>query len=107
MRLMEKFAKSSTNILKLENFNYNLFENKITKIYDKIEAMGDIRADSSYMNSLKNFISKTIQVINNQNIDEDKKKEILLKEANLLEKEKNRKTTKKTKHKSHDYLSEY
>jgi len=106
MRLLEKFVKSSSNTLKLEDFNYKLFEKRVFNSYSKIEKMGDVKTDSSYMNSLRNFIDKTVKTLRREDIDSEKKREILLKESNLVEKSQNRKSRKKEKHKT-DYLSQY
>ncbi len=106
MRLLEKFVKSSSNTLKLEDFNYELFEKRVFKLFLKIEKMGEVKTDSSYMNSLRNFIDKTVKTLKREDINSEKKREILLKESNLVEKSQNRKSRKKDKHKT-DYLSQY
>lgn len=97
MRLQEKLLQSSLTILKLENFNYELFEKKILKIYDKIDKIPAIRTDSSYLNSLKNFSELLIRTLQNEKLDISKKREILLKEANLIHKEKNKNIYKRQK----------
>ena len=96
-RLQEKLLQSSTVILKLENFNYTLFEKKITNIYKKIENMPDIRADSSYLVLLKNFANLTIRTINNEKLKPQEKRDLLLKEVNLLQKQKKRSIYKRSK----------
>ncbi len=96
-RLQEKLLQSSTTILKLENFNYPLFEKKIKKIYEKIENLPEVRADSSYLILLKNFTNLTIRTINSEKLKPQEKREILLKEVNLLQKQKNRSIYKRSK----------
>jgi len=98
MRLQEKLLQSSITILKLENFNYELFQKKILKILVKIDNISEIRTDSSYLNSLKNFSELLKRTLQNNRLKVEEKKEILLKEANLIQKQKNKKLYKRTKH---------
>ena len=101
MRLHEKLLQSSTIILKLEHFNYELFEKKILNIHNKIQKLPKINADSSYMKSLKDFNELIIRTLENEKLHPEKKREILLKEVNLLQKQKN-----KTVYKRNKYISE-
>ncbi|NOX15513.1 MAG: hypothetical protein GXP61_05755 [Epsilonproteobacteria bacterium] len=105
MRLLEKFLKSSASILKLENFNYELFKIRANKIYDLIQNLKEIRVDSSYLKSLKNFTELTMKTLNDEELKEDEKRNILLKEVNLIQKNRNKRTYKKQKHKkeNHEY----
>jgi len=98
MRLQEKLLQSSITILKLENFNYELFQKRIFKILVKIENIPEIRTDSSYLNSLKNFSELLTRTLQNDRLKIEEKKEILLKEANLIQKQKNKKLYKRKKH---------
>ncbi len=97
MRLQEKLLQSSITILKLENFNYELFQKKILKILIKIDNISEIRTDSSYINSLKNFSQLLTRTLENDKLKIEEKKEILLKEANLIQKQKNKKLYKRKK----------
>ncbi len=103
MRLLEKFLKSSTNILKLENFNYDLFEKRAIKIYNLIQNIDTIRVDSGYFKSLQNFTELTMRTLKNENLKNEEKRNLLLKEVNLIEKNKNRRIYKKLKHKKADH----
>ncbi|MDX1809466.1 MAG: hypothetical protein R3331_07990 [Sulfurospirillaceae bacterium] len=103
MRLLEKFLKSCENILKLENFNYILFEKKITKIYTQIQDLKDLRLDSTYLNSLKSFTDLVIRVLNNENMSKEEKRILLLKEVNQICKQKKGSTYKREKHKNEKY----
>jgi len=100
MRLLEKFLKSSATILKLENFNYDLFEKRAIKIYDLIKKLDKIRVDSAYFKSLQNFSELTINTLKNESLTAEEKKNILLKQINLIEKNRNKKAYKKSKHKN-------
>jgi len=99
MRLLEKFLRSSATILKLENFNYDLFEKRSRKIYSLIQNLKEMRVDSSYLKSLKNFTELTMRTIDNEVLKTQEKRDILLKEVNLIDKNKNRTIYKKDKHK--------
>ncbi len=102
MRLQEKLLQSSATILKLENFNYELFQKKILKILTKIDNISGVKTDSSYLNSLKNFSELLKRTLQNDRLKIEEKKEILLKEANLIQKQKNKKLYKRKKHVSED-----
>ncbi len=101
MRLLEKFLKSSATILKLENFNYDLFEKRAIKIYNLIKKLDEIRVDSAYFKSLQNFKELTINTLKNESLSKEEKRNLLLKQVNLIEKNRNKKTYKKSKHKKH------
>jgi len=102
MRLQEKLLQSSLTILKLENFNYELFHKKVLKILIKIENIPEFRTDSSYINSLKSFSELLRRTIQNDRLKIEEKKEVLLKEANLIQKQKNKKLYKRKKHINED-----
>jgi hypothetical protein len=104
MRLLEKFLRSSMTILKLENFDYDLFEKRSKKIYGLLENLKEIRVDSSYLKTLKNFTDLTIRTIDNENLKIEEKRNLLLKEVNLIDKNKNRSIYKKDKHKKDKYI---
>ncbi len=100
MRLLEKFLKSSASILKLENFNYELFQKRTLKIYGLLQNLKEIRVDSSYLKSLQDFTKLTMRILKNEELKEQEKRNILLKEVNLIQKNRNKKTYKREKHKS-------
>lgn len=104
MRLLEKFLRSSATILKLENFNYDLFEQRSRKIYGLIQNLKEMRVDSSYLKSLKNFTELTMRTIDNEDLKTQEKRDILLKEVNLIDKNKNRTIYKKEKHRKDRYI---
>ncbi len=100
MRLLEKFLKSSITILKLEDFNYDLFQKRSLKIYNLIKKIDDIRVDSGYFKSLQNFVELTMSTLENENLKAEEKRSLLLKEVNLIDKNRNKKIQKKIKHKN-------
>ncbi|WP_331775597.1 hypothetical protein [Sulfurospirillum sp. 1612] len=103
MRLLEKFVKSCETILKLEDFNYLLFEKKITKIYQQIQKLDDLHLDSTYLNTLKSFTDFTIRILENEKMTTEEKRILLLKEVNQTRKQKNSTSYKKEKHKKQLY----
>jgi hypothetical protein len=105
MRLLEKFLRSSATILKLENFNYELFKTRSKKIYTLIQNLKEIRVDSSHLKSLKNFTELTMRTLENENLKIEEKRNLLLKEVNLIDKNKNRSIYKKDKHKKDKYIT--
>ena len=89
IRALDRFVKSAINILKREDFDDEIFIKRVeknTQILEKVEPV-------LLKKALENFANSVIQ---NKNKDE------LLKEANLLDKLKNSKNYKKERHKKFD-----
>ena len=70
----------------------------------KVKAM---EVHSSYLTDLKAFISKTMSYINEHSKEFDTERANLLKDANLLQKEKNKNSYSKDKHKNQKFNDGY
>lgn len=108
VRAMEKFINSNVSYLRANDFDFALFKKRVAKTYDILKKVESIRLDSAYPNALEAYANA---IINTLNLElEDNKEEIreyLLKQANLLQKEKNKTRYKKGKHKSASFNDGY
>lgn len=90
LRALDRFVKSAINILKREDFDDEIFKKELKKNTQILEKVEPVLLNDPYTKALENFANSVIQ---NKNKDE------LLREANLLDKLKNSKNYKKEKHK--------
>lgn len=97
IRALEKFATSCAKMLKRSDFEPNLFKKHIEKSCKILQKIKPIALTQPYAKNLQKFANLAI---NSSNKDE------ILKEFNQLEKLKNSKTYKKTKHKK-SVIDEY
>lgn len=107
IRVLEKFFTRTISLLKLENFDANLFKERTLKNYEDIKRVKAVPLNSKYLTDLIAFINKTLSYIENHSDDFEDERNTLLKEANLLQKEKNRNTYKKDKHKKSKFNDGY
>jgi hypothetical protein len=100
IRVLEKFFTRTISLLKLENFNYELFKERTLKNYEDMKRVKAVDVHSAYLTNLKKFIDLTLYSLEHHSPEFENEKEMLLKEANLLLKEKNKSSYKKDKHKN-------
>lgn len=108
IRALERFLGSCVSALKNENFDFALFVKRAEKGLKTLQKVEPTRLDSTYTNALQNYVnlvSNSITHIEDRDIEETHKR--LLKEANLLEKEKYRGSYKKEKHKAQGFDDGY
>ncbi|WP_148624530.1 hypothetical protein [Aliarcobacter cryaerophilus] len=103
IRVVEKFLTRTISLLKLENFDKELFLKRTLKNYEDMCKSQKVELYSDYYTLLNSFIEKTIFFIKNHSESFEDERAILLKEANLLQKEKNKSSYKKDKHKKDKY----
>ncbi|WP_228144656.1 MULTISPECIES: hypothetical protein [Arcobacteraceae] len=77
------------------------------KNYEEMQKAEEIELYSSYMTDVKNFIEKTMQFVNEHSKTFENERAILLKDANLLQKEKKSQSYSKDKHKHKKFNDEY
>ena len=97
---MEKFVKRAIKLLKVndEFFFIEKFKTKINENYQQFVKTKEIRLNNEYLYKMREYINlilKQIEIHNKTNVFD---KEYLLKEANLLHKERNKHSYKKDKH---------
>ena len=112
VRYLEKFHKRTIPLLKHPKFDVEIFIKTINKYYEELKLIPAVRLDSSYLQMLENFVNQTLQYISNYDEQEDKdnfenQKQSLLKQSNLLHKEKNKSNYKKDKHKKKSFTDGY
>lgn len=107
IRVLEKFFTRTVSLLKLENFDYTLFIERTNKNYEDILRVQRMDLTSPYLINLKKFIDLTLQytVAHTETFEEERSR--LLKEANLLQKEKNSGSYRKDKHKKSKFDDGY
>ena len=107
IRVLEKFFNRTVSLLKLENFKYELFIERTNKNYEDITKVQKIDLNSPYLINLKKFIDLTLQYTVEHTKTFETERNRLLKEANLLQKEKNSGSYKKDKHKKSKFDDGY
>ena len=109
IKVLEKFVKRTIALVKDKEFNHEIFKEKVNKYYEEVEKIESVRLDSQYMIKLKEYAQMTLNFVDNHSKDKsfEKEREILLKEANLLHKEKNKSNYKKDKHKKKSFTDGY
>lgn len=99
IRVLEKFFTRTVSLLKLEDFDFELFKQRTLKNFEDTKRVKKVELTSSYLTSLKKFIDLTLQYLEHHSENFEEERNTLLKEANLLQKEKNQSSYKKDKHK--------
>ena len=107
IRGLEKFRTRTITALKHPLFNIEVFKHNIEKFYEELKQIEPIRLDSEYHKRLQSFINLVLQKSSNHSKTFNEEIELLLKESNLLEKEKNKTNYKKSKHKKRDFTDGY
>lgn len=99
IRVLEKFFTRTVSLLRLENFDKELFKERTKKNYEDIKRVKAVDLNSPYLTQLIAFINKTLQYAETSSEEFEEERATLLKEANHIQKEKKRSTYKKDKHK--------
>ncbi len=107
IRVLEKFFTRTVSLLKLENFDHELFKERTLKNYEDMQRTKAMDLHSNYLTDLKRFVDLTLSYVNNHSESFENERNTLLKEANLLQKEKKKNSYKKDKHKSKKFDDGY
>lgn len=107
IRALERFLGSCSGALKAENFDINLFEKRVEKSLKVLRKVEPTRLDSTYMSLLEAFVTTVIQTLAHKESEASFKHRTLLKEVNLIEKERNKGSYKKSKHQKNDFEDGY
>ena len=99
IRVLDEFLTRTMSLLKLENFNYELFRERTLKNYEDLKKVDPIDLHSPYYSQLKAFIDKTLLYLETHSDSFENERAALLKDANLLQKEKKKNSYSKDKHK--------
>lgn len=107
IRVLEKFFTRTISLLKLDNFDKDLFKQRTKKNYEEMIKTKEIELYSDYYESLKVFINRTMFYLQEHSKSFEEERANLLKEANLIQKEKNSSNYKKDKHKNEKFNDGY
>jgi hypothetical protein len=107
VRVLEKFVKRVINLLKHPEFEFEIFKKQSYKFYEDVKKVEKIRLNNAYLNKLESYSNHILNSLENHSKTFEDEKEFLLKEANLLHKEKNKNNYKKDKHKSKSFNDGY
>lgn len=107
IRVLEKFFTRTISLLKLENFNYEIFKERTLKNFEDLNKAKKVELYSAYYSQLNAFIDKTMMYVKEHSDSFENERATLLKDANLLQKEKNKSTYSKDKHKKHKFNDGY
>ena len=110
VRGLEKFVKSNISYLKDPSFEFKIFQKRVKKTFEIIKKIKSVRLNATYPIALENYVNLLLTVLHVEKLKDEEKKELqakLLKEANLLHKEKNKTQYKKDKHKKSSFSDGY
>jgi hypothetical protein len=107
IRVLEKFFTRTVSLLKLESFEVELFKERTLKNYKDLKRVDEVELHSPYLSSLTEFKNKTLQYIQSHTDTFEDERSTLLKDANLIQKEKKKKAYNKDKHKKHKFNDGY
>jgi hypothetical protein len=107
VRVLEKFTKRTIALLKHPLFDFNIFIIQTKKNYTLVEQTQSIRLDSEYLKKLISYTQTIMNTLQNYSPNFKEEQLLLLKEANLLHKEKNKTSYKKDKHTKKKFYDGY
>lgn len=107
IRALERFLNSCSGALKAENFSLSIFEKRVEKSLKVLNKVEKARLDSTYTSLLEAYVSTVTKTLQEPNTSGDSKHKVLLKEANLIEKERYKNSYKKSKHSKQDFEDGY
>lgn len=109
-RALEKFIRSNISYLKEPEFQFDIFQKRVKRTFEILKKVEPIRLDSAYPVALETYVNLVLSALHVEDLEDKEKEEFqakLLKEANLLHKEKNKTQYKKDKHKKSSFNDGY
>ncbi len=109
-RGLEKFVRSNISYLKDPTFEFKIFQKRVKKTFEILKKIPHIRLNATYPIALENYVNLVLGILHIEELKDKEKEELqakLLKEANLLHKEKNKTQYKKDKHKKSSFNDGY
>ncbi|MBN2964178.1 hypothetical protein JWV37_05255 [Sulfurospirillum sp. T05] len=106
VRALERFVKSAAALLKREDFNLELFILRMQKNYTVLSKVPAVSLDSPYTRALEDYVNFVLETIKNPQ-EKEVVLQVLLKEANAIQKLKTTSSYKKNKHRSKIYDDGY
>lgn len=99
IRVLEKFSTKAVTLLKYENFDLDLYKKSMIKAFENLQKTKSVPLYSEYPAKLQQYAQVIVDTLDNHSQDFETEKAKLLKEYNILQKEKNKNSYKKDKHK--------
>jgi len=109
-RGLEKFVRSNISYLKDPTFEFKIFQKRVKKTFEILKKIKHIRLNATYPIALEKYVNLVLGVLHIEELKDEEEEELkakLLKEANLLHKEKNKTQYKKDKHKKSSFSDGY
>jgi len=109
-RGLEKFVRSNISYLKDPTFEFEIFKKRVKRTFEILKKIPSIRLNATYPIALENYVNLVLSVLHVEELNDEEKEGLqakLLKEANLLHKEKNKTQYKKDKHKKSSFNDGY
>lgn len=109
-RGLEKFVRSNISYLKDPTFEFEIFQQRVKRTFEILKKIPSIRLNATYPIALESYVNLILSVLHLEDLENEEKEELqakLLKEANLLHKEKNKTQYKKDKHKKSSFTDGY
>ncbi|CAI8199092.1 MAG: hypothetical protein ABF301_05825 [Sulfurovum sp.] len=107
IRVVEKFFTRTVSLLKMPEFNHEKFIERTLKNYEDMNRVDKVDLHSNYYNMLHAFINQLLMYVKNHSKDFEDEKSNLLKEANIIQKEKKKSAYSKDKHKKNKFDDGY
>lgn len=107
IRALERFLGSCAGALKNDAFDLAVFERRVEKSLKVLRKVEAVRLDSTYMSLMENYVALVLKTLGDDDMPNETKHRTLLKEANLIEKERNKGSYKKSKHQKNDFEDGY
>lgn len=107
VRILEKFITRTIKLLKHPEFDFKLFIVQTKKNYIFVEQVQAIQLNSEYLKQLLSYVELIIKTVHNHSPTFQDEQQLLLKESNLLHKQKNRTIYKKDKHTKKKFYDGY
>ncbi len=107
IRIVEKFFTRTVSLLKMPEFDHNKFIERTLKNHEDTKRVEKVDLHSNYYNMLHAFIEQLLMYTKHHTDDFEEERNNLLKEANLIQKEKNKATYSKDKHKKSKFDDGY
>lgn len=107
IRLLEKFSTKAATLLKYDNFDLELYKKAMGNAFESLQKSQSVPLYSEYPAKLKQYAQLIVDTLDNHSKDFEDERSLLLKEFNLLQKEKNKNSYKKEKHKHKKFNDGY
>lgn len=107
IRTLDKFASRVIGLLKDQNCSYDDFIAMVQKNFTLLQEVEAVRLDSVHLVKLEEFVGLLVKSLDIQPREFEQKKDEIIKESNLLHKQKTQNRYKKNKHKQSDFYDGY